>query len=311
MNDVRVIIPYELNGYGLDAQWNDDFHHAIISLVTGERKSYYGDFGSIDHLEKAYNDGFVYSWDYSENRKRHHGTSSDNIPGKQFIVCLQNHDQVGNRLLGERVSHLIPDSALKLIAGALFIAPYIPLVFMGEEFAADTPFMYFISHGDEKLVQAVREGRAREFADMHGNQQAPDPQTKDVFNKCKIDWDSVQKPEHRIILEFYKKMISMRKDNSLLSKLSRKSLHANAIRDKNVLIVERENSEKKLIAIMNFNNSIVTLESGVINFSGKKIIDSSEEIWNGKGTKMPSMVYQSTEYQLSPYQFILYESSTI
>lgn len=308
LNDIRVILPYELNGFGLDAQWHDDFHHAIIALVTGERKSYYGDFGSIAQLEKAYHDGFVYSWEYSKNRKRHHGTSSVNIPGKQFVVCIQNHDQVGNRLLGERISHLIPFEALKLLAGALLVSPYIPLLFMGEEFAADTPFMYFISHGDENLVKAVREGRAREFVEFHCNEQSPDPQSKEVFDKCKINWESIQLPRHETMYNFYKKLISLRKDKHALSKLVRNKLKISTNLEKTAMVLEKEYNEEKIIAIMNYSNSSAIIQRGMIDCSGVKIIDSSDESWLGRGSKLPSLIYSDTEYELAPYQFALYES---
>lgn len=307
LNDVRVISPFEMNGYGLDAQWDDDFHHAIIALVTGERKSYYRDFGSIEQLAKAYSDGFVYSWDYSANRKRHHGTSSVNIPGKQLVVCIQNHDQVGNRLMGERVSHLVNFDALKILAGALLIAPYIPLIFMGEEFAADTPFMYFISHGDEALVEAVRIGRAKEFADMHNDAPAPDSQSKETFDKCKLNWDVLTKRDHQCIFNYYKKLIGLRKEKHALSSLTRNNITVKRVEGKDILVVDREIDGDRATAFMNFSTRTEKLEQGVMNYSGVKILDSSEELWHGSGTKMPEIIYPNKEYELSPYQFVLYE----
>ena len=308
LNDIRVILPYELNGYGLDAQWHDDFHHAIIALVTGEKRSYYGDFGSIGQLEKAYHDGFVYSWEYSKNRKRHHGTSSVNIPGKQLVVCIQNHDQVGNRLLGERISHLVPFEALKLLAGALLVSPYLPLLFMGEEFAADTPFMYFISHGDENLVKAVREGRAREFAEFHCDEHSPDPQNEEVFDKCKINWDSLHLQKHETIFNFYKKLIALRKDKHSLSKLTRNNLKISTNLEKKAMVIEKEHIEQKIIIIMNYSDSSTMIQRDLIHCSGVKVLDSSDELWLGKGSKLPSLIYSDTEYELAPYQFALYES---
>ena len=308
LNDIKVILPCELNGYGIDAQWDDDFHHAIIALVTGERKSYYGDFGTIKQLEKAYHEGFVYSWEYSQNRKRHHGTSSVNIPGKQLVVCIQNHDQVGNRLLGERISQIVSFDAVKLLAGALLISPYVPLLFMGEEFASDTPFMYFISHGDELLVQAVREGRAREFSEFHCNESAPDPQSEEVFNKCKINWDSLLLQKHETIFNFYKKMISLRKEKHSFSKLIRNNLKTTTNMENNALLVEREFNGEKIIAIMNYSNSSAVIQRGMINSSWVKILDSSDKQWLGNGSKLPPLIYSDTEYHLTPYQFALYEN---
>jgi len=149
---------------GLDAQWCDDFHHALHTLLTGEQTGYYLDFGSLEHLEKAFTEGFVYSSQYSAYRRRRHGNSSCHVPPRQFVVFSQNHDQVGNRLLGERLSTLVSFEALKLVAGMVILSPYIPLLFMGEEWGERAPFQYFTSHSDAALVHAVRRGRQAEFA---------------------------------------------------------------------------------------------------------------------------------------------------
>jgi len=149
---------------GLDAQWCDDFHHALHTLLTGEQTGYYLDFGSLEHLDKAFTEGFVYSSQYSAYRRRRHGNSSCHVPPRQFVVFSQNHDQVGNRLLGERLSTLVSFEALKLVAGMVILSPYIPLLFMGEEWGERAPFQYFTSHSDAALVHAVRRGRQAEFA---------------------------------------------------------------------------------------------------------------------------------------------------
>lgn len=141
MNDVRVIRPREWGGYGIDAQWCDDFHHSLHTLITGEKKGYYVDFGRTEHLVKALREGFVYSWQYSTYRKRRHGSSSKEMPAHQFVVFSQNHDQVGNRMLGERLSTYVSFEALKLAAGVVLLSPYIPLLFMGEEYGEESPFL--------------------------------------------------------------------------------------------------------------------------------------------------------------------------
>jgi maltooligosyltrehalose trehalohydrolase len=162
-NDARLIRPRELGGYGLDAQWNDDFHHALRSLLTEEKRGYYEDYGEFNQLVKAYREGFVYSGEVSKHRRRRHGTTTRDIPAERFVVFCQNHDQVGNRMLGERLSQLVSFEALKLAAGAVLLSPFIPLLFMGEEYGEEAPFQYFISHGDPLLVE-VRGGRREEFA---------------------------------------------------------------------------------------------------------------------------------------------------
>ncbi len=166
LNDTRIIRPRELGGYGLDAQWNDDFHHALRVLLTGDQGGYYQDFGELGHLAKAFREGFVYAGDYSTYRRRRHGNSSQHMPAQQFVVFTQNHDQVGNRMLGERLSQLVSLEALKLAASAVLLSPFIPLLFMGEEYGEVAPFQYFISHLDAQLVDAVRRGRREEFASL-------------------------------------------------------------------------------------------------------------------------------------------------
>jgi maltooligosyltrehalose trehalohydrolase len=151
LNDTRVIRSREFGGYGLDAQWNDDFHHALHTVLTGERMGYYRDFGRLQDLAKALLEGFVYSGEYSPYRRRRHGNSSRDIPAHRFVVFSQNHDQVGNRMRGERLSELVCFERTKLAAGVMTLSPFIPLLFMGEEYGETAPFQYFVSHSDPDL----------------------------------------------------------------------------------------------------------------------------------------------------------------
>ena len=162
-NDARVIRPTRDGGYGLDAQWNDDFHHALHTLLTHETAGYYQDFGHIDDLATALRDGFVYQGKASAFRQRRHGTSTTGCDASQFIICCQNHDQIGNRPGGDRLSTLVPDVALKVVAASVLLAPNIPLIFMGEEYGETAPFLYFVDHSDPHLQAAVRDGRQAEY----------------------------------------------------------------------------------------------------------------------------------------------------
>src|SRR5262249_41751257 len=147
-NDVRLIRPRDQGGFGLDAQWSDDFHHALHCVLTGERTGYYEDFGDLKHLAKAWRDGYTYAGEYSSFRQRRHRNSPRHNPAAQFVVCSQNHDQVGNRMLGERLSQLVGLEGLTLAAALVLLSPYVPLLFMGEEYGEAAPFLYFTSHGD-------------------------------------------------------------------------------------------------------------------------------------------------------------------
>jgi len=165
LNDVRVIDPPSKGGFGLDAQWNDDFHHCLHTLLTGEQNGYYQDFGKIQQLGKALREGFVYSGQYSPFRKRRHGNSSKHLPPKKFVIFSQNHDQVGNRAKGDRLSTLVSFEALKLAAGMLLLSPNIPLLFMGEEYGEEAPFQYFVSHSDPELM-----GEKKNFLRFNGKE---------------------------------------------------------------------------------------------------------------------------------------------
>ena len=180
-NDARLIRSREVGGYGLDGQWNDDFHHALRGVLTDERSGYYEDYGKFSQLVKAFREGFVYSGEYSKHRRHRHGTSTQDIAAERFVVFSQNHDQVGNRLLGERLSQLVSFESLKLAAAAVILSPYLPLLFMGEEYGEEAPFQYFISHGDAALIDAVRNGRRGEFASFGWLGEPPDPQDEKLF----------------------------------------------------------------------------------------------------------------------------------
>lgn len=183
LNDPRHVMPPEFGGYGLDVNWNDDFHHAIFTMVFDEAKGYYEDYGKLSHVAKAYRDGYVLADNYSVYRKKHHGRSSVHLKGEQLLIFIQNHDQVGNRPRGERLNHCVNHEALKLAAAAMLLAPSIPMLFMGEEYAEDAPFLYFTSHTDKELIESVRKGRAEEFAHFLQGETPSDPQSEETFLK--------------------------------------------------------------------------------------------------------------------------------
>ncbi|MCL5257567.1 MAG: malto-oligosyltrehalose trehalohydrolase, partial [Chloroflexi bacterium] len=202
LNDTRLIRPGCLGGFGMDAQWNDDFHHSLHVLLTGERAGYYQDFGSVGQLAKAFRNGYVYEGQNSKYRGRRHGNSSRSCPAYRFVVCSQNHDQVGNRALSERLSSLVSFEALKLAACAVVLSPFVPLLFMGEEYGEPAPFLYFISHLDPQLVEAVRRGRRAEFAAFQWTGESPDPQAEETFQRAKLDYGLRGAGQHRILLNF-------------------------------------------------------------------------------------------------------------
>jgi maltooligosyltrehalose trehalohydrolase len=189
LNDPRLLLAPERGGCGLGAQWSDDFHHAVHAYLTGERQGYYADFGQARQLAQVLEEPFLYAGDYSPHRDRKHGARPDGLAGDRFVVCVQNHDQVGNRARGDRLAALLHCPARqRLAASLLLLAPHLPLLFMGEEYGEDNPFPFFCSFSDPQLVHAVREGRRREFADFAWQGEVPDPQAEETFAAARLSW---------------------------------------------------------------------------------------------------------------------------
>jgi maltooligosyltrehalose trehalohydrolase len=220
LNDPRLITPREAGGDGLQAQWDDDVHHALHALLTGERQGYYGDFGSLACLETVLTGAFLHAGTWSSFRRRRHGRPVDRArtSGHRFVAYLQNHDQIGNRAIGDRLSATLSPGLLKVGATLLFASPFTPMLFMGEEWAAGSPWQYFTSHPEPELAAAVRNGRRREFA-AHGwaAAEVPDPQDPATFQRSKLDWSEREKPGHAEILDLYRKLIALRRGRADLS----------------------------------------------------------------------------------------------
>ncbi len=292
LNDSRIIRPRIEGGYSIDAQWCDDFHHALHCLITKEKDSYYEDFGSIEDMEKSITEGYVYSGQYSSYRKRNHGSSSKDISGSKFIVFSQNHDQVGNRMKGERLSTLISYEALKLTAGMVVFSPYIPLFFMGEEYGEDIPFLYFVSHSDSELIEAVREGRQSEFASFAWKGVPPDPQAKETFQQSKIEWGKRSEGAYKTLLSFYKEILKLRREHPALALPHKESLSTKVDIERNVISIKRwnENRTNIILCLFNFNNIIIPVRKVVAEGTWFKMIDSADKVWNGPGGTLPRKI---------------------
>ncbi|MCA1993900.1 MAG: malto-oligosyltrehalose trehalohydrolase [Coleofasciculus sp. S288] len=311
LDDVRVIREKDLGGYGMDAQWSDDFHHCLHTILTGERMGYYQDYGTVEQLAKAYKKSFVYDWQYSRNRKKHYGSDASEYPGSQFVVCTQNHDQVGNRMLGDRLTHLVSFEALKLAAGALMLTPNIPLIFMGEEYGEDSPFLYFISHTDPDLVEAVRQGRKREFSYFHAEEDKfIDPFSLDTFNQSKLKWEKRQEGKHKTLLELYQHLIHLRRSMPALKTLDKQNLEASAVEEDKLLFLRRGSMGTQIFCVMNFNDKDVTFKTSPGGI-WQKILDSADSRWMGSGSTMPEKLLHEQEATIHPQSFALYELETL
>jgi maltooligosyltrehalose trehalohydrolase len=282
LNDIRFIDPLNQGGYGLDAQWSDEWHHAIHALMTGERQGYYADFGSLQQVVKAFNRAWVYHGSFSPHRKKKFGTCTAGQPGQRFVIFTQNHDQVGNRMKGDRLSSLLDHESLKLAAGAMFVSPFIPLLFMGEEYAEESPFQYFVSHGDKELLSLVQEGRKNEFREFMKDAEPPDPASEDTFERSKLKWDYVEDESKRRMLAYYKKLIALRKEQPLLKPGNRDRIYASEVADKQAIMIVRANDNERLVALMNFSKDNVTIEIPVLNSANVHLlIYSAHEMWGG------------------------------
>ena len=287
LNDTRIIRARELGGFGLDAQWNDDFHHALRVILTGDRSGYYQDYGHVEQLAKAFREGYVHSGEYSDYRRRRYGHSSRDIPALRFVVFAQNHDQVGNRMLGERLSELVSFDALKLAASTVILSPFIPLLFMGEEYGETAPFQFFISHLDAELVEAVRRGRREEFATFLWEEEPPDPQDVETFARCRLSPEKRHAGRHRVLFEFYQALLRLRKELPPLACLSKEQMEVWSSALEQALSLRRWAGEQETLSIFHVGKSPGTLHLPLPPGRWQKQLDSAEERWLGAGSVTP------------------------
>jgi maltooligosyltrehalose trehalohydrolase len=252
LNDVRVVRPTSAGGFGADSQWSDDFHHCLHTLLTHETAGYYKDFGHIHHLGETLRHGWYFSGQFSKFRQRKHGNSPKGLESSRFVVCAQNHDQIGNRPLGDRLSESLPLQKLKLAAGITLLSPFIPLLFMGEEYGETAPFQYFASHSDPELAQAVRRGRNEEARSFGWQGDLPDPQSESTFLASKLHLDLVAREPHRTLRLFYGELLRFRAEHRLsqarlMTAIEYESQHA--------LLVVSETPTDTIAAAFNFSDA--------------------------------------------------------
>ncbi|HZZ38039.1 MAG TPA: malto-oligosyltrehalose trehalohydrolase [Acidobacteriaceae bacterium] len=240
LNDPRVVRAREAGGYGMDAQWSDDFHHALVTVLTGDRTGYYADFGEIGQLAKSLREAFVYDGIYSQHRDRVHGAPVRGLPGWRFLGFSQNHDQVGNSAKGERLCHLTSLGRAKIAAALELTAAFVPMIFQGEEWAASTPFQYFTDH-EEELGKLVSEGRKKEFIAFGWSPDIiPDPQDRASFERSKLNWDERGRPPHSEMLAWYRHLIALRKGTPELTDGDLSRVQVRSSEEDRWLVMERD-----------------------------------------------------------------------
>lgn len=305
LNDSRIIRSRQEGGFELDTQWSDDFHHSLHTLLTGENRGYYADFGDIDHMYRALQNGFCYAGQYSVARKRTHGNDVSQMHTRNFVVCSQNHDQVGNRMLGDRLISLSDTRRAKLAAASVLLSPYIPMLFMGEEYGEDNPFLYFADHSDRSLKQAVREGRKGEFSEFHEQGELPDPFSPDTFNRSKIDWSKKRTGPNVRMLDFYKELIRLRKSCEAIGPCPREKLkisrHAGS-----VISVHYLYPDAPAICFFNFGSDVRSFEYAS-DRNWKKVFDACTFDDAHQATGLPGTISKtSANLMLEPYQSAVY-----
>ena len=240
LNDPRLVRAVDEGGYGLDAVWADDVHHALHVALTGEEAGYYADFADDDALARAISDPFVYAGHYSAVRDRLHGRPAEDLPGDRFVAALQNHDQVGNRARGERLAHLVSPGRARIGAALLLTLPYVPLIFAGAEWAASSPFRYFTGHESDEIAESVRAGRRAEFAAFGWDpDEVPDPQDPETFAASKLDWTERDREPHAGQLAWYRELLALRARTPALRDPDRSTVSVRHAPGEGWIVVER------------------------------------------------------------------------
>jgi len=261
LNDPRIVRAREARGYGIDAQWSDDFHHALFTvLAPRERQGYYQDFGTFEQLAKSLTRAFVYDGAYSQYRRRHHGRPIEDLSAHRLLGYIQNHDQVGNRAIGDRLEQTVGMQRAKVAAALVFTAPFVPMIFQGEEFAASTPFQYFANHDDPKMAKSVSEGRRREFA-AFGWEPAmiPDPENPETFRRSRLKWDEISEGRHAEMLDWYRKLIRLRRNSSVLQDGDLRNTTVSYDEEKRWLTMERKGKHGVVKVLCNLGDQAVEL----------------------------------------------------
>ncbi len=325
LNDPRLIRPVQQGGYQLSAQWSDDFHHALHTRLTGENMGYYGDFASLESLAVALKDRFVYAGQYSPFRHRPHGSPAGDLPSYQFVVCNQNHDQVGNRMMGDRLSTLVSFGALKLAAGITLLSPYIPLLFMGEEYGETNPFLYFVDHGDPDLIEAVRRGRTEEFSDFYAQGAPPDPVSEDTYEKSKLNWlsskdrSAADRQQQRIMRKFYQRLLEVRRQCRVMSPTTAADIVVT--HTTNTLQYKQSIASGDLLCAMNFSDQAAKIDLILGSQTWWQQLNSADAQWCPKESReftksepLPARLSAEESDQtllLSPFSIALYRAEPI
>jgi maltooligosyltrehalose trehalohydrolase len=280
LQDPRLVRSPSRGGYGLDAQWLDDVHHAVHVAVTRERDGYYMDYEGLPDLARALRDRFAIAGRWSPFRRRAVGRPARDVPYERFVVCTQNHDQVGNRMRGERLTALVDHERAKVAAAAVVLSPFTPMLWMGEEYGDPAPFQYFVSHTDEDLVRAVRDGRAAEFAAFAWRGEVPDPQDPATFERSRLDWSLRGEGRHAELLACYRDLLALRRSHPAVA--GHPSEAVPVVHDPDTVSWHRRTGDREVLVVVNASDREVAVQVAV---SGhwEVVLDTADTRFGGPG----------------------------
>jgi len=306
LNDPRLIRPTEKGGYGLDSQWCDDFHHVLHVLLTGEQRGYYAGYQGVEQLALTLKSGFLFTGQYSTYRQRRYGAKTGDLPGWKFVVCSQNHDQVGNRMTGDRLAAQLSFPALKLTAGITLLSPFLPLLFMGEEYGETAPFRYFTSHSDEPLIEAVRRGRAEEFAAFTWDGEIPDPHAESTFEASRLNRTAAPAPEQKALRATYREMIHLRKTLNPFRDFDLANVEVVTFASERVLMMRRHSQGDEALVVASFSSDPIVFHAAIAS-SWHRRFDSESPQWLGTGSTLPeTLLPGELQTTLAPWHFVVY-----
>lgn len=310
LNDPGILASRDAGGYGLEAQWLDDFQHCVDALLRGKDSGYARDYGSPDQFTQAIREGFVFAGEYCPSRHKRFGASSALRPPSQFVVFIQNHDQVGNRPHGERFNQVVDGESYKLAAGAMFLSPYIPLLFMGEEYGETNPFQFFGDYGDPELAHAVRAGRKADFPCLQDGRERPDPMSPETFRRSGLDWSRPGREPHRTLFRFYRELIRLRKTLPALARLDRAGMEMNAeglcFRLLRRCLGSGDVGSGEIAAVLNFGTSTARTALPANDGEWERMLDSADAEWGGPGTATPRKAGPGADVEVAGRSFVLY-----
>jgi maltooligosyltrehalose trehalohydrolase len=295
-NDRKIVLPAAEGGLGLDAVWSDDFHHAVHTRLTGERGGYYMDFAEGRGLARAVAEGFAFQGEPSEYFGRNRGTPSADLGGERFIIALQNHDQVGNRAVGNRLSTVVSFAAVKAAAALMFAAPALPLLFMGEEYGETAPFQFFTSFLDPALVEAVRQGRAAEFVRFGWEGKIPDPAEPATFMRSRLSHPLAGAPRHRELRDYYRQWLALRRSHPALGAGDKPRAQCEEDPTGSVLTLRRpgpDGLDVRLVVNLTATPRPLTLPTGA-----RVLLDSEDKRFAGSGGTKPLAAHQAVLYEV-------------